>query len=67
MARSEETSEDWTGAKEILTLDQHVAGSCIGQDRLGRHWKGYLGEEAVRRQIVSRDFLGAYAPVPGRG
>lgn len=64
---TEETSEDWTNAKEILTLDKHVAGGCIGQDPEGRHWDCYLGEEAVKRQILDRDLLGAYAPVPGRG
>jgi hypothetical protein len=30
-------------------------------------WQCYLGEEAVRQQIVSQDFLGAYAPAPGHG
>jgi len=64
---TEETSEDWTDAKEILTVDKHIAGGCIGRDAEGRHWDCYLGEEAVKRQILDHDLLGAYAPVPGRG
>ena len=64
---TEETSDDWTNAKEVLTVDEHIAGGCIGRDPEGRHWDCYLGEEAVRRQILDRDLLGAYAPVPGRG
>jgi hypothetical protein len=64
---TQETSEDWTDAKEILTVDKHIAGGCIGRDQEGRHWDCYLGEEAVKRQILEHDLLGVYAPVPGRG
>ena len=64
---TEETSEDWTDAKEILTIEKHIAGGCIGQDQLGRRWKCYLGDEAVEREILSRDLLGQFAPAPGRG
>jgi hypothetical protein len=64
---TEETSGDWTDAKELLTVDKHIAGGCIGRDRGGRRWDCYLGEEAVKRLILDRGLLGAYAPAPGRG
>jgi hypothetical protein len=64
---TEETSEDWTGAKELLTIDRRIAGGCIGQDAAGLRWKCYLGDEAVARSILSGDLLGQYAPVPSRG
>ena len=33
----------------------------------GREWRCYIGEEAVRQQIIGPDFLGEYAPSPGVG
>jgi hypothetical protein len=33
----------------------------------GRLWQCYIGQEAVRQQIVGPDLLGAYAPSPGVG
>lgn len=64
---TQEIIGDHTGAKELVTIDRHVAGGCIGQDREGRHWSCYLGEEAVKRDILARDLLGEYAPFPGHG
>lgn len=64
---TEEIIGDHTGAKELVTVDRRIAGGCIGQDREGRRWNCYLGEEAVKREILARDLLGQYAPAPGRG
>jgi hypothetical protein len=60
--------QDFKGTVEA-TVDKtkHVNGGCRGLTSDGMTWQCYLGEEAVRRQIVSQDFLGAYAPAPGRG
>jgi len=62
-----EYSADWANAKESVTIDKHIAGGCVGLDRAGLHWNCYLGEEAVKRGIIDKDFLGEYAPAPGHG
>jgi hypothetical protein len=51
------------------TVDKtkHVNGGCRSLRSDGREWTCYIGEEAVRQQIVGPDFLGAYASGPGRG
>jgi hypothetical protein len=64
---TQEILENHTGAKELITIDKRIAGGCIGRDREGRHWSCYLGDEAVKRQILVHDLLGEYAPTPGRG
>lgn len=64
---TQETIGDHTGTKELVTIDRRIAGGCIGQDREGRHWNCYLGEEAVKRQILAGDLLGQYAPFPSHG
>jgi hypothetical protein len=64
---TQELIGDHRDAKELVTIDRHVAGGCIGQDREGRHWNCYLGREAVKRQILAADLLGQYAPAPGHG
>lgn len=46
---------------------KHVNGGCRSLTSDGREWQCYLGSAAVTQRIVSADFLGAYAPVPGRG
>jgi len=46
---------------------KHVNGGCRAQDADGLHWRCYIGEEAVRQQIIGPDFLGEYAPEPGVG
>jgi hypothetical protein len=58
---------DHRGAKEPITIDKHIAGGCIGLDREGRRWNCYLGEEAVKHQIVDEGMLGQYSPVPTHG
>jgi hypothetical protein len=64
---TQEIIGDHTGTKELVTIDRRIAGGCIGQDREGRRWNCYLGEEAVKRAILARDLLGQYAPFPGHG
>jgi hypothetical protein len=64
---TEEILDDHTGAKELVTIDGRIAGGCIGQDREGRHWSCYLGEEAVKREILVRDLLGQVSYGPARG
>jgi hypothetical protein len=51
------------------TVDKtkHVNGGCRSLRSDGREWRCYIGEEAVRQQIIGPDFLGEYAPSPGVG
>jgi len=51
------------------TVDKtkHVNGGCRSLTDDGREWSCYVGEEAVRQQIVGAGFLGEYAPSPGVG
>jgi hypothetical protein len=60
-------AHDHTGQREVVAIDGRVAGGCIGRDREGRGWDCYLGDEAVAREIISRDLLGErqHAPVSG--
>jgi hypothetical protein len=60
--------EDFQGTVEpTVDRTKHVNGGCRGLTSDGVSWQCYLGEEAVRQQIVSRDFLGEHAPEPGHG
>jgi hypothetical protein len=58
----------WKGTVEA-TVDRskHVNGGCRSLNTDGTHWRCYIGQEAVRQQIISAGFLGEYAPSPGRG
>jgi hypothetical protein len=55
------------GTTEAVVIAGRVAGGCIGLDRDGMTWNCYLGQEAVDRQTIGKDFLGQLAPAPGRG
>ena len=46
---------------------KHVNGGCRSLTADGREWSCYIGEEAVKQQIIGPDFLGEYAPSPGVG
>jgi hypothetical protein len=46
---------------------EHVNGGCRSLQSDGRHWRCYLGEEAVRQRIIGAGFLGEHAPWPGVG
>ena len=50
-----------------VDASKHVNGGCRSLTDDGRQWRCYIGEEAVRQQIIGPDFLGEYAPVPGVG
>ena len=50
-----------------MDATKHVNGGCRSLTDDGREWSCYVGEEAVRQQIVGAGFLGEYAPSPGVG
>ncbi len=59
---------DLTGTVEpTVDATKHVNGGCRSLRADGREWRCYLGEAAVEQKIVSRGFLGEYAPEPGVG
>jgi hypothetical protein len=64
---TEEIVSDHTGSKQLITIDDRIAGGCIGQDREGRRWHCFLGEEAVKREILVHDLLGQRSYGPSRG
>jgi hypothetical protein len=58
----------WKGTVEpTVDRNKRVSGGCRSLDANGMHWRCYVGEEAVRRQIIGRDLLGESAPRPGAG
>jgi len=58
----------WKGTVEPTVDDtQHVNGGCRALDADGRHWRCFVGEEAVRQHIVGADFLGQSSSGPGVG
>jgi len=60
--------EDWTGTvMPSVDASKHVNGGCRSHNAAGTEWTCYIGEEAVREQIIGPDFLGEYAPTPGVG
>ena len=64
---TQENIGDHLGAKELITIDHRIAGGCIGRDHEGRRWDCYLGEEAVKREILVHDLLGQPSYGPSRG
>jgi hypothetical protein len=59
---------DWKGTVEPTVDDtKHVNGGCRSLQSDGRHWRCYLGQEAVRQKIIGAGFLGEFAPSPGVG
>jgi hypothetical protein len=60
--------QDFKGTVEpTVDRTKHVNGGCRGLTADGLRWQCYLGEEAVRQQIIGPGFLGEYAPDPGHG
>jgi hypothetical protein len=60
--------QDFKGTVEpTVDRTKHVNGGCRGLTSDGLSWQCYLGEEAVRQQIIGPGFLGEYAPAPGHG
>ena len=60
-------SSDYRGSKEVVAIDQKVAGGCIGQDAAGLAWDCWIGDEAVKHEIITQDFLGEPVLGPGQG
>jgi hypothetical protein len=59
---------DWKGTVEpTVDATKHVNGGCRALGSDGLEWECYLGRAAVEQRIVSRGFLGQYAPEPGHG
>jgi hypothetical protein len=58
---------DFRGAKELIAIDQKIAGGCVGQDSAGLSWDCYIGDEAVKHEILVQDMLGDPALEPGKG
>src|SRR4029078_2821179 len=58
---------DFQGSKQLIAIDQKIAGGCIGQDHAGMTWDCYIGEEAVRMEILTEDLLGQPELESGRG
>jgi hypothetical protein len=67
-ASSKRVYDKFLGAK-MQTVDstRHIDGGCIAVAADGRTWDCYLGQEAVRRDIIGPDLLGAYQPQPAAG
>jgi hypothetical protein len=59
--------DDYRGTKEVVAIDQKVAGGCIGQDQAGLAWDCWIGMDAVRHEIITQDFLGEPVLGPGQG
>jgi hypothetical protein len=60
--------EDWKGTVEpTVDRTKHVNGGCRSLVSDGTVWQCYLGQEAVRQQIVSDGFLGQQVEGPGVG
>jgi hypothetical protein len=50
-----------------VDASKHVNGGCRSETADGRQWRCYIGEEAVRQQIIGPDLLGAVSSGPGVG
>jgi hypothetical protein len=58
----------WKGTVEpTVGRNKRVNGGCRSLDAAGMHWRCYVGQEAVRQQIIGPHFLGELAPQPGVG
>jgi hypothetical protein len=60
-------SPDFRGSKELIAIDLKIAGGCIGQDAAGLSWDCWVGNEAVRHDILTQDLLGQPELEPGKG
>lgn len=65
---TQEVLDHYAGTiQPIVDASHSVAGGCraVGDD--GLTWTCYVGQRAVAEGLIAQDFLGAYAPGPGRG
>lgn len=61
-------ADGWKSTVEpTVDASKHVNGGCRSLSADGTHWRCYIGQEAVREQIIGPDLLGAFAPSPGVG
>ena len=61
-------ASDLKGTVEpTVNPSKHVNGGCRSLTFDGREWQCYIGRAAVDQRIISADFYGEYAPVPGVG
>ena len=59
--------DDWTGTVEpTIDATGHIDGGCRGLNAEGTKWRCYVGEDAVRQQIIGLGLLGV-ASGPGQG
>jgi hypothetical protein len=60
--------QDFKGTvEETVDSTHHVNGGCRGLTSDGIEWECYIGQEAVRQQIISQGFLGERQDAPGWG
>jgi hypothetical protein len=58
----------WQGTVEPTVDDtKHTNGGCRSLNAAGTHWRCYVGQEAVRRQIIGPALLGVPSSGPGVG
>jgi len=61
-------ADGWKGTVEpTVDRTKHVNGGCRSLNADGTHWRCYVGDEAVRQQIIGAGLLGEFAPAPGQG
>lgn len=58
----------WAGTVEpTVDATKHVNGGCRSLNAVGTHWRCYLGQAAVREQIIGAGYLGQPSSGPGVG
>jgi DNA-directed RNA polymerase specialized sigma24 family protein len=67
LAAAPEVSDLKGMVEPTVDAGKHVNGGCRSLRSDGGEWQCYLGDAAVEQQIISRGFLGEYAPEPGVG
>jgi hypothetical protein len=59
---------DMKGTVEpTVDASKHVNGGCRSLASDGKTWRCFIGDAAVEQKIIGPQFLGEYAPAPGRG
>ena len=58
---------DYLGSKQILGIDDRIAGGCIGTDHQGLTWDCYIGMAAVEHEILVEDMLNQPMTEPSHG
>jgi len=50
-----------------VDAEKRINGGCRSENAAGTIWRCYIGEEAVKQNIIGRQLLGDYSPQPGVG